>query len=599
MASHDKLWRRRAWAIFFALCFGALASAKSWSAESGETSAGVADSSSEPAGDEKTPATDEPEERILPRRPAESVPKLLPKDEDDFKAFTDRWRVVQPPYEVNVQGRIWDPYNQNVLKGDYPIYGQDIFLNLGLTMDTLVEGRTLPTPSSVSSARPGSSSFFGKRQQFFVNNNVAVSFDLFKSDTAFKPFDWRLKGTFIGNVNYLRVRENAVVSPDVRQGTDRVDGIAALQEMFGEVKLADLSPNFDFVSARAGIQPFNSDFRGFVFTDTNLGARLFGNFESNRDQYNVAFFHRLEKDTNSGLNSYHRRNQRVMVANFYRQDFLVDGYTAQLSVHHMTDPKSFHFDDNGFLARPDPVGSFTPHRVTSTYFGWTGDGHIGWLNLTHALYTVRGRDSLNPIAGRSLDIRAYMGAVELSYDRDWFRPKVSYFYASGDGRPEDRLGRGFDSIFDNPAFAGGGFSFWNRLGVKLTGTGVNLVNRGSLLPDLRSSKEEGQPNFVNPGIHIASAGIDMELTPKLKALFNVNYLRFAQTQTLELLLFQQRIRQEIGWDLSAGIRYRPFLNNNVILLMGGAVLLPGKGFVDLYESRRPLFTGFTNLTLTY
>ena len=127
----------------------------------------------------------------------------------------------------------------------------------------------------------------------------------------------------------------------------------------------------------------------------------------------------------------------------------------------------------------------------------------------------------------------------------------------------------------------------------------SFVNRGSLLPDLRSSKEEGQPNFVNPGLHLFNGGIDMELTSKLKASLNVNYLRFDRTETLELLLFQNPIHKEIGWDLSAGIRYRPFLNNNVILLAGIATFLPGQGFKDIYESGRTLYTGFTNLTLTF
>ncbi len=600
MIFKEKFWYGHALALICVLYFCGRQGQPALAAQPGEVSAAsAADSPSGAAVDEKAPPAGESEERLLPRRPLETQPELLPKDEDDFKVFTDRWRIVPPPFEVNVQGRIWDPYNQNILKGDYPILGQDLFLNLGLTVDTLVEGRTLPTPSSVSSARPGSTPFFGERPQFFVNNNVALSVDLFKGDTAFKPFDWRVRGTLIGNVNYLKVRETAVVNPDVRKGTDRTDGIAALQELFGEVKLADLSSNFDFVSVRGGLQPFNSDFRGFVFTDTNLGARLFGNFESNRDQYNFAFFHRLEKDTNSGLNTFEKRNQLVWIANFYRQDFLVPGYTAQLSVHHMRDPKSFHFDENDFLARPDAVGSFAPHRVRATYFGWTGDGHIGRFNVTHAFYTVRGKDSLNPIAGRRVYLEGYMAAVELSYDRDWYRPKLSYFYASGDKDPLDRKARGFDSIFDNPAFVGGGFSFWNRLGIKLTGTGVNLVNRGSLLPDLRSGKDEGQPNFVNPGIHIVNAGVDLEVTPKVKALINANYLRFDSTDTLKLLLFQSRFQKEIGWDLSAGIRYRPLLNNNVILLLGYAVFLPGKGFANIYESRHALFSAFSNLTLTY
>ena len=54
-------------------------------------------------------------------------------------------------------------------------------------------------------------------------------------------------------------------------------------------------------------------------------------------------------------------------------------------------------------------------------------------------------------------------------------------------------------------FAGGGFSFWNRMAIRLAGTGVTLVNRGSLLPDLKTSREEGQPNFVNPGLRLASS----------------------------------------------------------------------------------------------
>jgi hypothetical protein len=540
----------------------------------------------------------------LPRRPL-GVPEQfnpVPLDESadaDFQAATDRWRIVPPPYEVNVKGSLWDPYHQNVLKGDLPIYGQDVFLNLTGTADTLMEFRKLPTPSGVSSDRPGSAQFLGNDSQFFFNQNYVVSADLFKGDTAFQPFDWRIKATLIGNINYLKVEENGIVNADVRKGTDRLDGIPALQEAFVEKKLMDLSPNFDFLSLRVGIQPFNSDFRGFVFSDTNLGVRLFGNYESNRDQFNLAYFNRLEKDTNSGLNRLRDRGQQVLIGNFYRQDFLLKGYTTQVSVHQLWEGKSFHFDQNHFLTRPDPVGSFRPHAIESTYLRWTGFGHLERINIDHAFYFVRGHDTKNALAGRSVDIASYMGALELSYDRDWFRPKVSYFHASGDGDPIDGRAHGFESIFDNPQFAGGGFSFWNRLGIKLVGTGVNLVNRGSLIPDLRSSKDEGQPNFVNPGLHLFNVGLDAELTPKLKGLANVNYLLFDTTKPLKFLLFQKHIRDEIGWDLSLGIRYRPFLNNNVIILAGAAVFFPGEGFRDIYGLGTTIFHTFSNVILTF
>ncbi|MEM7482973.1 MAG: hypothetical protein AAF481_17495 [Acidobacteriota bacterium] len=552
----------------------------------------------------------QPEEG-LPRRPlvappVDYAPPYRPAV-DDFQAFTDRWRVVPPPYELSATGSRWDPYNQNVLKGDLPIFGQDVFLVLTGISDTLVQGMTLPTPSGVSAAEPGSIDFFGEEGQLFVNQNVVLSAELFKGATAFKPFDWRIKATLVGNVNHLETQENAVVKPDVRRGTDRTDGRGSLQELFFEKKLADLSTSYDFLSARIGIQPFASDFRGFVYTDTNLAARLFGNAASNRYQYNLYFAERLEKDTNSGLNLINEwRDQQVAVANLYRQDTFAPGWTHQWSVHYLRDEPSLFFDRNGFLARPDPVGSATPHEIEAYYLGWTSFGHAGRLNIDHALYYVTGDDSLNPIAGEDIlgrrddvDIEALFGAVEFSIDRNWYRPKFSLLYASGDNDPVDRDAEGFDAIFDNPAFAGGGFSFWNRLGIRLAGTGTSLVSRGSLLPSLKTSKEEGQPNFVNPGLVLGSAGLDLELTPELKAIVTANYLRFDTTETLELLLFQAPIDEEIGWDLSVGARWRPFLNNNVVLLTGVAAFLPGQGFEDIYESDDALYLAFTNLTLTF
>ena len=548
----------------------------------------------------------------FPRRPLLSVPESyaspVQSAAGDFQEFTDRWRVVLPPYELTVPGSRFDPYNQNRWKGDLPIRGQDLFLNLSAVADTLVEPRQLPTPSGVGSARPGSLQFFGRDGQLLATETIALSADLFKGDTAFRPIDWRIKASVVADVNYLRVAENGIVNPDVRQGTSRTDGFVAVQELFGELKLADLSPNYDFVSVRAGIQPFNSDFRGFVFTDTNLGARLFGSYQSNRDQFNLAFFDRLEKDTNSGLNTFDARHQQVAVANVYRQDFLVPGYTAQASLHYLRDEPSFHFDTNGFLVRPDPVGSFTPHSVRALYLGWTGLGHFGRINVDHAFYLATGTDSLNPIAGPDpafgahdqVNILAGMAALEVSIDRDWWRPRIAYLYSSGDRNPTDRTANGFDSILDNPAFAGGGFSFWNRFGILLPGTGVALVNRGSLIPDLRSSKDEGQPNFVNPGLRLLSGGVDLDLPPKLRFEATANYLRFDHTEVLELLLFQSPIHTHIGWDLSLGARYRPLLSNNIVLLAGVATLLPGAGFKDIYgPDRGPLVGTFADLVLSF
>src|SRR5271155_1331182 len=112
------------------------------------------------------------------------------------------------------------------------------------------------------------------------------------------------------------------------------------------------------------------------------------------------------------------RNQQVVIANAYRQDFLFQGYTAQLSVHYNKDDASLHYDDNGFLVRPADIGAEREHSVRAAYLGWAGSGHFGRWNVNHAFYQARGEDDFNPIAGRPVTIDAQMAAVEISWDRD-------------------------------------------------------------------------------------------------------------------------------------------------------------------------------------
>ena len=540
------------------------------------------------------------------------APESLPPPDRVFHPEPDRWSIAMPDWDrygiggehPYVKGSKWDPFNRNKVKGDVPVIGKQTFLNLTATSDTFFDGRRLPTPTDVSSARPGSSDFFGKGNQLFLDQTFAFSFELFHGDTSFRPVDWRIRITPVVSLNYLDVQELGVVNVDVRAGTARLDSHLGLQEAFAEVKLHDLGPNYDFVSVRAGIQAFNSDFRGFLFVEEQPGVRFFGNLDSNRWQYNVAYFNFLEKNTNSGLNFMALRNQQVIIANAYRQDFLFPGYTAQLSVHYNKDDASIHYDDNGFLVRPAPIGAvfsngmIRPHSVHAAYLGWTGDGHIGPLNLTHAFYQAFGNDSFNAIAGKAVTINAQMAALELSYDKDWFRIKSSVFYASGSANPSSSRARGFDSIDDFPEFAGGIFSLWNRESIRLTGSGVALNPGDSLLPDLRSNKDEGQANFVNPGIFLANIGADFDLTPKLRGFANVNYLRFERTETLEQILFQSPIHHSIGVDSSFGVRYRPPLTENCSIGAGAATLIPGQGLRDIYTGR-VLFSLFTDIRFQF
>ena len=521
-----------------------------------------------------------------------------PQTVADRRETRDRWRVGFPEYDRYgdrgargrdipfKRGRWFDPYNQSVLKGDYPVRGNNIFMILSAVSSTTVEQRRAPTPSGVSTDEPGSAEFFGQPEQLAFSETLQFTFELFKGDTTFKPRDWAIKISPTFSIpNYVNARELGVVNIDVRRGTNRTDTHVSLEEAFGEVKLADINANYDFISVRAGIQPFVSDFRGFIFSDNNLGARLFGAFDNNRVQYNFAYFSMLEKDTNSGLNRFDSRHQNVYIANIFRQDFIRKGYTIQGSFHLNDDRRGVKFDRNGFLVRPAPIGDFRPHAIKAAYVGFSGDGHLGRLNLSHSYQFAFGHDESNPIAGKRVNIRSHMGALEASIDKDYLRFKGSFFFAQGDATPTDERATGFDAILDDPNFVGGQFSYWNRNGIRLTQTGVGLVQPNSILPSLRSSKTQGQANFVNPGILIYNAGVDVEVTQRLKAVFNVNYLRFHRTEPLEYLLFQNRIRHDIGFDYSLGVAYRPFLINNVQLTFGAAALQPGRGFRDIFTDR--------------
>jgi hypothetical protein len=545
------------------------------------------------------------------------TPDTLPPVADVYNEVPDRWALEQPDYRrypqkgeyIYTKPHWYDPFNRNRFKGDEPIWpelmGQQVFLNITATSETFFDGRRVPSPSDVSAARPGSESFFGRGEQAFTDQTLRISFDLFHGDASFKPVDWRIRITPELSLNDLDVRELGIVGPDVRQGTDRFDYHLGLQEAFGEVKLADLGPNYDFVSARAGIQQFNADFRGFVFVDEEPGLRIFGDIDSDRIEYNAAYFNLLEKNTNSGLNTFHKRDQQVTLGNVYIQDFFFPGYTAEFVGLWNKDDGGLHYDDNGFLVRPAPVGNVIDqgvgpilHSLSVGYFGWLGNGHIGRLNLTHAFYEAAGEDTFNPIAGRKVTVNAQMAAAELSYDHDWIRYRVSTFYTSGDANPRDGRARGFDSIVDLPNFAGGLFSFWDREDIRLTGSGVQLTTDGSLIPSLRSSKEEGQANFVNPGIFLANAGADFDITPKLKGFANFNYLRFMRTESLEDILFQYPIRHPIGEDFGVGLEYRPPLSENILLIGGASALQPGQGFKDIYSSRT-LFSLFGSVKFLF
>ena len=130
-----------------------------------------------------------------------------------------------------------------------------------------------------------------------------------------------------------------------------------------------------------------------------------------------------------------------------------------------------------FSCGPRPSAFFSRMKFAPPIWAGPATGTSARINVNHAFYEALGTDSLNPIAGRPVTINAQMAAAEVSVDKDWVRYKVSTFYASGDGNPRDGRATGFDTIVDDPSFAGGIFSFWDREELRLPGTGIALTSR--------------------------------------------------------------------------------------------------------------------------
>jgi hypothetical protein len=539
-----------------------------------------------------------------PRRPASVSPIPRPglQDYPQSVPLPDRWRIVDT---LGPKDRWFDPYNRNILKGDKPVHGEGDeawFFNLGVISDTVFEIRDVPTGvGSSSTANPASNDVYGSSDQQALIETLAVEFVYYKGDTVFKPPDWEFRFTPAFSYNRVELDELQGVNASPRSGTSRSDTHVGIQAAFVDKHLRNVSDRYDFDSMRVGIQPFSSDFRGFLFQDNQLGLRFFGNRDNNRRQYNLAYFRRLEKDTNSGLNDVGElRRDDVLIANYYWQDLGVEGFTSQVTLaYNRNREDEAHYNTNRFVERPAAIGRQGARTYDVAYVGFSGDGHVGRLNLTTSLYFAFGKEEPGMFIANEVDIAAGFAAAELSMDFDWLRPRLSLLYATGDDNPFDDRATGFDAIFENPQFAGADTSYWIRQAVPLVGGGrVALSGRNGVLNSLRSSKDEGQSNFTNPGVALAGLGLDMDLLPTLRATLNANTVFFADTEVVEVARNQANIDKHIGYDLSIAFTYRPAMSQNIVLRMSYATLLAGDGFKALYPDDNPGYFLF-NAILAY
>jgi hypothetical protein len=489
-----------------------------------------------------------------------------PAQPSDLEPDPDRWRVLLPQ-GVGVKPRtlLYDPYNPNVLKGDYPIYGDKLFFVATGILDTIVDFRRNLDFFQTGRIR---------NIPFHEHNTVGqitgiLALELFHGDTVFTPKDWALRVTPI--FRWRCGDKNAI---DQGCGED-----VRLFETFGEAKLFEIGQTFDATSARVGLQAFNSDFFGLIYFDVQPGARVFSEIARNQFKVNLAVFDRLNKEKLSGLNEFKRREHQVVVLNFQWDDFVLPGFNILPS----------------FVVNVDDNGKTLGGTLNAYYLGITTTGRLGRFNVNSAFYYVFGETGENTPNRRRQDISAGMAFVQAAYPIAFLTPRLAVAYATGDQDANDNDANGFDSIFDNVNVGGGQFSY--LFGEKIQLGATTLLRGNSIFPSLRGANASSQ--FVNPGVFAVNGGIDMALTPKTLFEANFNYVRFDDSSSLEQALRRSNIAREVGYEVNAGLTYRPFLNEQVILFAGGALFFPGQAIKDTFGTEKSVYKALVRMILTF
>ncbi len=542
-------------------------------------------------------------------------PEAFPTDQIPVP---DRWRLIQ---SLGVVQENWlDPYHQNTLKGDrpinrakvpwLPIHDDDWFFVANAVSDTVIEPRTFPIPVGVQTTeRPQSLDVFGKQASHVASQTFILGASLYKGSTTFKPPEIEYRVALAINVSHVDVPERRILDVRPSAPSHRTDSFVGVQELFVDYHVRNVSDRYDFDSIRVGIQPFQADFRGFLFNDQQLGIRLFGNRDGNRFQYNLAAFWRLEKDTNSGLNSVITASARRFRL---RRQRLSPGFHRPRA--HQPGHRSLE---------PQPRGRRHPHRRQRLPGAPRPARRLARAQLRRRLSRLQRRRPCRPDQPHRLHLcRDRARQPQLLHRPPREHPRVfrrgrtqlrSQLDALPPLRPLRFAATTTPTTTARQASTRSSRTRSSRAPTLAIGSASRSPSRAAVARSrstaatacsirLRSSKEEGQSNFNNPGTVLLGVGGDFDLTPKVRVSANVNHLAFVDTIVLQTLRNEGTIPKNIGWDLSTAAIWRPKATQNIVMRLSGAVLLPGSGFRDLFANRtqqRRYYSVLANVILSY
>ena len=166
----------------------------------------------------------------------------------DYIPSPDRWHLEFPVWKryADVPGvhpfvdrSKLGPYKQTALKGDYPAFGTRTCSSCspGCSRHRSNSGACRRRAASVRGSR-GRMPSSGSPSSGRWSPKQSARFEIFKGDTSFKPRTWAFRATPVFNLNYTNTKEYNVVNATPEEKATRRRQDIALQEAFGELKLA-------------------------------------------------------------------------------------------------------------------------------------------------------------------------------------------------------------------------------------------------------------------------------------------------------------------------------------------------------------------------
>lgn len=486
----------------------------------------------------------------------------------EYRPVDTRWRTYTLEGVPQYGYHLLDPYHQNRIKGDFPMFGQNWFTEVDTFQTAVYQNRRnldfSKNPVFASQIAAGKLRFFSHNN--FADENAVFGGEIRHNDDRFFPSNYRFH--IDGAVDFKH---------DINAFDPLSEAHGQIFDAFMDFQLADPGKvDFNQIFLRGGIQNFKSDFHGLIFNDVGLGGRIFGDELKNRLRWDVVFLKLFQKDAVSGFIDFTKPSAHdVFITRLTWEDFLVKGWTSEWSFHFNHDPRA-------------GVGGAPGLNLNTFYAGTTLDGHVGRFIFNPAIYGVMGHaDHLVSGAVQTHFVRAWNGLIDLEYPLDYWKFRVGYDYASGDN-PNSTIDTGFDAISDAVILFGGPISYLVGQDIKF-GKG-DFTRANSFLPAFRGAN--AQANYVNPGLQLMNVGVDSIITPRVQLSLNLNYYRFNNTGTFGAAVINHK---EMGAEENIFVQWEPFLreiNNTFVIQTGLSVLHPLPGLRDAFGDSHPVYSIF-------